>query len=54
MQSSTRASLPAARRTVLDWIVMDVIDMPFEVHFVFDLVLPEPPLPNPVLTFSIP
>ena len=37
---------------VLDWIVMDVIDVPFEVDFILDLVLPEPPLPDPVLTFS--
>jgi hypothetical protein len=39
---------------MLDRIVMDVIDMTFEVDLVFDLVLPESPLPDPVLTFSGP
>src|SRR5258708_4576822 len=40
--------------TMLDRIVMDVIDMPFEILLVVNLVLPEPSLPNPMLALADP
>src|SRR5439155_2854474 len=39
-----------ADMAVLHWIVMDVVEMPIEIIFVVNHVLPKPRLPNPVLS----
>src|SRR5262245_16413285 len=43
----------ARNETVLDWIVMDVVHVPVQIHFVADRVLPETALPQRILAASI-
>jgi hypothetical protein len=39
---------------MLDGVVMNVGDVPLKIEFVLKVVLPEPPLPDPVLSFTHP
>jgi len=43
----------ARNETVLDWIVMDIVHVPVQIHFVADRVLPETALPQRILAASI-